>query len=167
MGLNVNVLTHARLCVTEEECKSRDECMYEKADMMWGDGSEYMVVFCNPHFPVQREGLVNGIYGGIFSDAVCPSWSYGGYNNFRSELAIAVGYTSIEHVFNAREGILWELINFSDCEGTFNNKSCKKIADELLLVDVSKLGDFNARMFARLKEAFEDAANNDGIVLWS
>lgn len=71
--------------------------------------------------------------------------SYGYYNRFRNELAKLAGYPEAEKsddeytnkypfaqsAFKAESGLLWDLINFSDCEGEIGAKTCQKILDDL------------------------------------
>jgi len=56
--------------------------------------------------------------------------SYGGYNQWRNQLAILAGYDSAENVWEMEHP--WgkpfvELINFSDCEGTIGSALCVKL----------------------------------------
>jgi hypothetical protein len=55
--------------------------------------------------------------------------SYGGYNQWRNRLAqLALGMTDAE--VWAKEGVVaafGELIHFSDCEGTLDCQTCKKL----------------------------------------
>ena len=70
--------------------------------------------------------------------------SYSGYNAWRELLAKLAGYPERVHLsgykppeklhaagaWEATEGPFWELINFSDCEGTIGPKTSAKLAQD-------------------------------------
>lgn len=91
---------------------------------------------------------------------------YGRYNAWRNQLAVMAGYGSDEDAFNADSGDFWELINFSDCEGTIGTYAAKK-----LLADFEKhqqkadvIGGFFLDMYNEFKKACEIASDNGAIV---
>lgn len=59
--------------------------------------------------------------------------SYGGYNEWRNELAKMVGNTSARAVWeDPQPGPFMELIDFSDCEGTIGTRISAKLAKDFL-----------------------------------
>lgn len=100
------------------------------------------------------------------ADGVDISMGYGRYNVWRNQLAVMAGYGSGEDAFNADSGDFWELINFSDCEGTIGTDAAKK-----LLADFEKhqqkadvIGGFFLDMYNEFKKACEIASDNGAIV---
>jgi len=66
-------------------------------------------------------------------------------------------------VFNVEEGTLFELINFSDCEGVINTTVCKKIYSDLQLVDHLELELRDQELLYKLLEAFK-LGSDEGFV---
>ncbi len=149
------------------------------------------VLEVNPHFPKQSKTLCDGVYEYKKSERVL-SRAYSGWSNVREELAKASGYLPLEltdedkeslgtyevcslasrphqaQVYQQTEGILWELINFSDCEGIINNVCCKKIYKDLgENVDVNKLTEYGLRAYNELLEGFKIANDENGVMRFS
>jgi len=123
-------------------------------ELVNGDLDEDLTFYVNPDFP-GREGQVksNCAYKAEDSEHII-SRSYSGYGVLRETLARVSGWPSIPHTsygeetklhaasaWAAKEGPFWEIINFSDCEGTIGAPACAKL-----------LGDF---------EKFADAAEKE------
>jgi len=90
------------------------------------DSVEYIRL--STSFPY-ADGLVDGIYrvsGKRTETSV--SFSYGGYNEWRSQLAGLVGTTARSVWDNPKPGPFVELINNSDCEGFIGPRFCQKLA---------------------------------------
>jgi hypothetical protein len=106
--------------------------------------------------------------------------SYGGYNQWRDQLAQLAGYPKVRHLagykppedlyaagaWAATEGPFWELINFSDCEGFIGPKTSAKLAADFAAfqdkADAHPEQWFRDR-YAKWRAAFE-LASNDGAV---
>jgi hypothetical protein len=89
--------------------------------------------FINPYFPGRAEGITEGVYYYDYS------WDffnrgYGTYGNWRRRLAQKLNYTEWaknSELHPAREGApFYELIQFSDCEGTLGPKVCAKLSQD-------------------------------------
>lgn len=150
----------------------------ENIDCLWGwmesEGLDGTVLYPNKSFPIQSEGLEEGVY--TFED-VCDvdfSCSYGGWSNIRNKLAKACGYnkSNVESMpyqqsaFN-QDGCtrLNLLLNFSDCEGVINTTCCKIIAEDLAWLEENKTLDSNlAATVSDLRNMFEFAGYHNGVV---
>jgi hypothetical protein len=98
----------------------------------------------DPCFEARGEGLdLNAPHAGDVMGNE-PHWSYSGYNRLREMLAEFAGYPLTERkdrifgikmrhdagAWSAKEGPFWELINFTDCDGTLGPKACSKLRDD-------------------------------------
>lgn len=86
-------------------------------------------LYDNPGFPGRAAPFKSGSYTSTGSLDML-SRSYGGYNGWRNQLAQLAGYASADQVWNASGGPFYELINFSDCEGTLGTLACAKLAQD-------------------------------------
>lgn len=91
--------------------------------------------------------------------------SYGGYNQWREELAKLSEYPAVETdselrrgkirhdagAWKAESGPFWELINFSDCEGCIGPKTSAKLAKDF--------ADYQQRADSHSDERFRDRYN--------
>lgn len=118
--------------------------------------------------------------------------SYSGYGMWREELAKLAGWPAIPHdtsffsstprienkhapsAWEAEEGPFWELINFSDCEGTIGPVTSAKLAKDFEshqhLVDGLTLGsdedtEWFRERYADWRAAFEMAAMSGAVSL--
>lgn len=102
------------------------------------DGYDF-IAFDNPDFPGRCEGLKDGMFYRAGADAHAPSMSYGSYNRWREQLAELAGYPRVSvrgereprHTLGAYakgSGPFYELVWFSDCEGTLGPAVCAKLA---------------------------------------
>lgn len=105
--------------------------------------------------------------------------SYGGYNRWREQLAELAGWpkTSYEQygtqwpswaasAWNAESGPFWELINFSDCEGTIGPKHCAKLAKDFAGHQAKADAHDDERfrkLYAEWRAAFELAADSGAV----
>lgn len=124
----------------------------------------YNVTDCSQN--VQKEGF--------YSFKACErvySAPYSTYNKVRSELAKLVGETDKAIWANPRPGIPFvRLINFSDCEGAFDTKSCVELAEQFKKFEdkahTSDNGEF-LYFYIKMKYAFDHAAKNKGAIVFS
>lgn len=136
----------------------------------------------NPDFRNREEGVdINAVYVGERAGSF-PCGSYGSYNHWRNALAILAGYAPFpgeknpkrSHSMTAWEvatsGPFWELINFSDCEGTIgpvvSAKLAKDFADfdeQARVFDYNNLNPWFYEIYANFRKAFE-AASDNGVV---
>lgn len=110
--------------------------------------------------------------------------SYSGYNSWRNQLAIMAGYESDRSVWddfdsNVRftklkkiEGVnievkpFYELIYFSDCEGTIGPEISKKLYNDFVKFDdkaKESTDMFFYELYEKWKNAFEVASNNGAV----
>ena len=176
MGLDIGVYTRVKKVDVPEDV----ECIHE-----WIDDQEQKLthLYANKHFPSHFEesgAFEYEEYRHIFCRA------YSGWSNLRDSLAKAVGYEKITEqdcwerqwdfenakirpyqskVFSVSEGVLHELINFSDCEGVIKHDYCVKIYNDLVNhVDTEKLNEYDLKHYYQLVEGFRFAAENNGVI---
>lgn len=82
--------------------------------------------------------------------------SYSGYNHWRNQLAILAGYDGAEGAWEAADGDFWELINFSDCEGTIGSETSKKLLADFEAFQ-SKADEHEDQWFKQRYENFKTA----------
>lgn len=127
----------------------------------------------NPHYD-RSDGIAPGPYHYEDSDGF-RAGSYSGYSSWRNQLAKLAGYKEEESrdgygfsmgAWKADSGPFWELINFSDCEGTIGPKTSAKLA-----MDFANFQEMaNAHedewfrdLYAEWRTAFETASNNGAV----
>ena len=182
MGLDITAYGKVKFV----ECSDSDEIECKWA---WGEDKglgDFTVTFINEYFPLHSEGLLSGVY--TYDDCVYGgSWGYSRWSNFRNELARIAGYTPMTEedspeewdnytksnflsnpyqarVFNVEGGTLFELINFSDCDGVINTTVCKKIYKDLLSVTPEFEFPHQQNQFKSLLSAFKLASEEEGFV---
>lgn len=179
MGLDIRVYTNVKLVNSDFDDYEDHVDNCEEGNLT--------VLQPNEAFPLQGDGLIEGAYSYEKCEHIL-SRSYSGWSILRDELAFAVGYTPItefdllgkgydtyqkEYIlmrpyqakaFTYKEGLLNEILNFSDCEGIINNRCCKKIYDDLLKVDKNLLADYSLNTYTSLVEGFKLASTEEGVV---
>ena len=114
----------------------------EAIDKVTGEPVDYDVrVYANPDFPGREEGVEDrAVY--TAKDGMSFRTGYGSHGAWREELAKLAGYqaTPVDRgygsvtemhsggAWSAESGPFWELINFSDCEGTIGPVVSAKLA---------------------------------------
>jgi len=88
---------------------------------------DYYQPICNSHFQRQDDVDSEKVYT-YESGRSFRAGSYGGYNQWRSELESLVGYATKASDYDS--GAFWELIVFSDCEGTIGAATSAKLAKD-------------------------------------
>lgn len=104
--------------------------------------------------------------------------SYGGYNNWREQLAEMAGWPAVEierygakvksfqaATHEAKDGDFFELIMFSDCEGTLGTKTCQKLLKdfEKFQEKANQIGGYFLEKYNQWRKAFEHASENGAI----
>lgn len=137
-------------------------------------------VYANPNFPGREEGVEDGA-AYTAEDGMSFGTGYGAHGAWREELAKLAGYpaTPVDRGFgnpvkmhsggawSAESGPFWELINFSDCEGTIGPVVSTKLARDFAEWDErAKQHDEDAGLsgglyerFQKFRQAFEMAAD--------
>lgn len=134
---------------------------------------DYFVPNFNHEFD-RHEGLEHGVYS-FEEDFAFRAGSYGGYSRFRDDLAKLAGYQEhptadhdrhAESAWEAGEGPFWEMIYFSDCEGTIGPKVSAKIAQDFsnhqIKADAHEDEYFRER-YSNWRKAFEMAAEGGAV----
>lgn len=117
-------------------------------------------------FPVQADGMAEGLYEASSATHGFRAGSYGGYNRWRYNLAKLVNTTDEAVWANPQPGPFVELINFSDAEGFIGPKTCAKLTgdfaewkDRAVRFPDEHEGWF-LRIYSSFHEAFELASKN-------
>lgn len=108
-----------------------------------------------------------------------PSLGYGRYSNWRNQLAELAGYTplpdeerggsELRHDMGAwmsDGGPFWELIHFSDCEGTLGTAVCQKLAKDFKDFEDKASTFLDETFLSRYQEFHKlfDFASDNGVV---
>ncbi|NHT75896.1 hypothetical protein G8E10_09410 [Rhizobiaceae bacterium CRRU44] len=173
MGLDVTA--YSKLSKIDD-VKYLDGDVYDKTLTVVAPEAYDLVVYVSRDFPGREEGLEDrGVYQAEESFGF-RAGSYGGYNDFREELAKLAGYPSVpgdserhnhsRGAWAAKGGLFWELIKFSDCDGTIGPVVSKKLSEDFRTFDADAQTHGDAWFYQRYQEwkkAFELAAD-DGAV---
>lgn len=153
----------------------------EALDKQTNESVDYDVrVFVNTHFPGREEGVEDGA-AYTAEEGMSFRTSYGAHGAWREDLAKMAGYpltytsssfsnVSYRHdagAWAAEGGPFWELINFSDCEGTIGPIVSAKLAKDFAEWDerAKQFDDENGldgrfyKRFQEWRQAFEMAAD--------
>lgn len=155
MGLDVTAYTKLIAAQGNEAFDETGELKY--------DEENWFQVYDNDDFPGRLEGLQNRhAYKSDEDTHGFRAGSYGGYNTWRNQLAELAGYPAIpvdryktgnvqsrhdEGAWQSTSGPFWELINFSDCEGTIGPVVSAKLAKDF--------ADFQEKADAHTDEYFK------------
>jgi hypothetical protein len=137
---------------------------------------EYDVrAYVNPDFPGRADGIEDkAIYKATESMGIACG-AYSRYNRWRNELAQMAGYplrsyeqyghayqSHAEGAFTATEGPFWELICFSDCDGTIGPIASAKLAKDFAewAERAKAVGGYFYDQYQQWRAAFEMAADN-------
>lgn len=119
-------------------------------------------VYANPDFPKHADGLA----GCYLHEGECGfrAGSYSGYNEWRNELALFAYGVPAEDVWrDDTEGPFFELINFSDAEGTIGPVTSAKLAQDFAAwqerANAANTSDWWLTLYGKWRRAFETAAN--------
>lgn len=143
------------------------------------DDGNLMRVYINQHYKERAEDIQDkGVYTRGTECDDFRAGSYGGYNNWREELAKLAGYPAKEAnrygtmtmrhdagAWAAEGGPFWELINFSDCEGVIGATVSAKLAKDFADFDERAKSHPDPRetwfypLYQQWRAAFEMAAD--------
>lgn len=129
----------------------------------------------HPAYIDRYAGLeVNKVYTGEYLDG--PSFSYGGYNTWRDQLAKMVGYPLKDYMhfsksirqshcvecWEGKEGPFSEQINFSDCEGAMGPAVCKKLGNDYVAyaAQAEAIGGFFFKQYQKFMHVFDPTNEN-------
>ncbi|WP_414616619.1 hypothetical protein [Stenotrophomonas muris] len=164
------------LDITWHRCLSKasgNEGFDEHGEIRWADG--WVQFYVNPDFPGRADEIVDrAAYRSAESDGF-RAGSYGGYNQWREQLAVLAGYPAAQYekwgrsqdshcvaCWNGATGPFSELINFSDCEGVIgtsvSSKLARDFAEHQSKADAHPDERFRER-YALWRRAFEKASD--------
>ena len=170
MGLDISAYRGIEKidCVFDEDGDPIDPATREYVDY---DARAYV----NPDFPGRADGIENkGVYKAEESMGF-RAGSYGGYNQWREELAKLAGYALADYTiygtttqrhdagaWAATGGPFWELITFSDCEGVIGPIVSAKLAKDFQEFGerAKGIGGYFYDRYQEWRAAFEMAADN-------
>lgn len=148
----------------------------------------------NPNYPERALSLEDKAcysYEDCYGNFGC---AYSTYSAIRNRLAQAAGYKKTKLLkkvtfenqnefkyrsilsypyeygaWEAKKGLCWELINFSDCEGVIDCSICQKIYNDLCIIEEKfKTGldsyDWHLKLFDNLKEVFHFGSQNGMVI---
>ncbi len=136
-----------------------NEAFDETGELKYEDN--WTQFYKNPDFPGRADDIQDRhAYKAEDSEGFCAG-GYGGYNNWRNELAKLAGYPLTSYMqygqeqqsyaaacWQGAEGPFSELINFSDCEGVIGAAVSTKLATDF--------ADFQAKADAHQDERFRN-----------
>jgi hypothetical protein len=117
----------------------------------------------NPDFPGRADDVEDGKAYSFEKEYRFRAGSCSGYDMWREQLAKMAGYPAVKlshgssamrhdaGAWAASGGPFWELINFSDCEGTLGTAVCKK-----LLADFDQFASDAEKDDSYFKERYRD-----------
>ena len=176
MGLDISVFKDVKFIEGGELIDTQDEYSVVDINGVKYEEEQFYHIYLNTHFPIQSEGFSEFILldeNDKWRDYGFRAGSYGGYNQWRRNLAKIAGYQEDgmecdEAAWQCEFGPFIELIHFSDCEGAINSKISKKLlADfELYEEQAKKEDEWFYKIYQNFKEAFEIAGNKNGVVIF-
>lgn len=144
---------------------------------------DYRAFFRHPDFgDAPYEGLVEGQVYRTIKAGHFRAGSYSGYGDWRNWLARVAGYPVaflvrherrqyVQSAWDATSGPFWELLNFSDCEGTLgpvvSRKLAKDFADFQARADALAQNEWYREQYECWRAAFEVAAEHGGAVVFA
>lgn len=187
MGLDVSYYSKIKKCQKKES----DEDEYYEVNTEYNNSAHQYQLG-------SLKGVYNVSENSVSGHIECGS--YGSYNNWRNELAIMAGYGDANNVWQDRSFSPWlpyinlrylklkklkgeevigeqysikpfyELIHFSDCEGTIGPEVSKKLYYDFVKFDQKaksysdeKIDDYFYRKYKEWKEAFRIASEGGAV----
>ena len=120
----------------------------------------------NDGFHGRSEGVDSSLAYNCEKSMRFRAGSYSGYNAWRDQLARLAGYGSAEKAWKKDSGPFWELINFSDCEGTIGSVVSAKLAKDFAEFQEkanSSNDDYFKSLYNSWRKAFEMAQDNGAV----
>lgn len=175
MGVDIRGYTNIRKieAVLDEDGEPLDPTTREPMQ-------DALKLWVNPDYPERAADIADK---GVYAYDECAghaSYGYGSYNFWRDHLAKLAGWplgsyeqygrswdSHAASAWHADGGKLWELINFSDCEGTIGPAACTKIAAELREIaatDPQFPRPHDRAFFDEMVKIFEAVAGNGCVV---
>ena len=173
MGLDISAYRQLKLLKTRE---TEDGYV---VDVTTGERLEnYCYVFIEEGFEDRAEDLVNRAYYAYGDSMGFRAGGYSGYSDWRETLARIAGYPQVQYsgfrgvelrhdaaAWNATHGPFWELINFSDCEGTLGAAVAAKLVRDFQAYrpQAEAEGGSFLEKYLRWEQAFVMAADGGAV----
>ena len=123
---------------------------------------EYVYLYSSPHFYTRILPLKEGTYKGKRHHSF-RAGSYSGYNFWRERLSkLAIGVLADvvwKNEDKYENQAFYELINFSDCEGTLGTEVCQKLHRDFV--------KYHRKIKEQLDINREDDYSDDDVCFWS
>lgn len=143
-----------------------------KVDVTNDDGERlgYLRAWVNPDFPGRADEIEHRAWYAYEDSCKGISRSYGGYGDWRNQLAELAGWPTkpgakrshAESAWEAESGPFWELINFADNEGVIGAAVSAKLAKDFAAYQEkadAHPDQFFRAGYADMRRAFELAAD--------
>lgn len=162
MGLDISAISNIATKQTDPE-------QYEFNELMDAEVGSFYI---NPDFPTHtgeygESGIVEYIETEETTTESLRAGSYSAYNKFRNLLSLSVlgvkAETAWENAGTFHDKPLWDIINFSDCEGAIDSVKCLKLHDELVdsrdmfisyIKNDTEIGDMDTEHYTNLYDGF-------------
>lgn len=173
MGLDITAYRQVKLMPDQHEGEEDYDPYGDGGFRVWSNHAEFIG---------RSEGVVENAYYTSTDELDFRAGSYGGYNAWREQLAEFAGYPvspaeyhqgKLRHdqgAWDASGGPFWELIHFSDCEGTIgpvvSAKLAQDFADNQAKADTyaGPESDWFKSRYADWRKAFEMGADGGCVV---
>jgi hypothetical protein len=178
MGLDIRAISKIATKRTDPE-------QYEFNELMDAEIGQFYI---NPDFASHTSdyGLEPGVVDYIQTDESTTeslrAGSYSGYNKFRNLLSLAVlgvkAETAWENVNTYSDKPLWDIINFSDCEGAIDAstseklrgqfQSCRTVFEDYITKDTD-IGDMDTEHYMETYDGMIKCfalGSEDGVVIY-
>lgn len=161
MGLDVTAYRNVRIV----DCNFDDDgCPVDENGKYNGS---VVVPFINGDFPGREDGLEEGKAYAFDEEYSFRAGSYSTYSSFRCDLEVLADWPDDE--FPSEDWPLFQLIAFSDCDGTLGPVVCKKLYQDMLSLKDKAQAMYDAQFvykFNNWLKAFELASDN-GMVIFN
>jgi len=177
--MSVSITGYSKIKLSETVSRNDDGDYVDTATGALMDYDDFISPWVNTDFPTRAEDIQSKkVYS--YGEAVDGGdWFYGGYNRMRTQLAVlgglgippyGAGDAEWQAWFTQAEGrSFFEIVYFSDCEGTLGTAVCKKLAIDFAFyqekADEIRMQHFG-KFYAELR-AVIDAGADDGCVIFS
>lgn len=150
-------------------------------DERGGFRSGIIAPMINPCFPGRADDVNSDGFFSVAEGEHVLAMGYSSYGAWRDWLAKIAGWPPTSYddailgekqshaagAWAATEGAFWELINFSDCEGTLGAATSRKLADDFARFQPQADAHENERfreIYADMRKAFEMASDGGCVV---
>ena len=129
------------------------------------DDYDGVMFYANPDFAERCSGIDEKTVYSYADSESFRAGSYIGYNAWRNQLAKLAGFKDANDAWSQTSGPFWELINFSDCEGTIAGDVTRKLLADFVSHQekADAIGGYFAETYADFRRAFALAADGGAV----